>query len=63
MEKKGKQKQYNLPYNIEAVGKNIKWERGEGDRILWKKIKMKKKRVGKNIKLKGTLYTAVSFSS
>ena len=27
--KKGKQ--FNLPFNIEAVGKNIKWERREGD--------------------------------
>ena len=47
MEKKRKQKQYNLPYNIEAAGKNIKWERGEGDRILWKKIKMKKRGWGR----------------
>ena len=26
--KKGKQ--YNLPYNIKAVGKNINWEEGKG---------------------------------
>ena len=28
--KKGIRKQYHLPYNINAVGKNIKWGRGEG---------------------------------
>ena len=29
--KKGKGKQYNLPYNIKVVGKNIKWVREDGD--------------------------------
>ena len=29
--KNGKEKQYHLPYNIEAVGKNIKWVEGEGN--------------------------------
>ena len=29
--KKGKGKQYHLFYDIEAVGKNIKWGRGGGD--------------------------------
>ena len=29
--KKGKGKQCHLPYNIKAVGKNIKWVKGEGD--------------------------------
>ena len=24
-------KQYNLLYNIDAIGKNIKWGKGEGD--------------------------------
>ena len=27
--KKGKRKQYYLSYNIEAVGKNIRWEKGK----------------------------------
>ena len=31
VENKGKEKQYHLPYNIKADGKNIKWERGERD--------------------------------
>ena len=52
---KGKGKQYYLPYNIEAVGKNI--NRGRGTEVLGKKIKIKKKRIGKIIKLQGTLYT------
>ena len=30
--KKGKRKQFQPPYNIEAVGKNIKLGKGEGDR-------------------------------
>ena len=29
MEKKGKGNQYHLSYNIEAIGKNIKWGKGE----------------------------------
>ena len=29
--KKGKVNQYHLPYNIEAVGKNIKWGKGDGN--------------------------------
>ena len=35
--KKGKGKQYHPPYNIEAVGKNIKW--GNRTEIFGKKIK------------------------
>ena len=31
VDKKRKGKQYHLSYNIKAVCKNIKWERGEGD--------------------------------
>ena len=34
--KKGKGKQYHLPYNIEAIGKNIYW--GKGMEISGKKI-------------------------
>ena len=30
MEKKGKQ--YHIPYNIESVGKNIKWGKWKEDR-------------------------------
>ena len=40
MEKKGKGKQYHLLYNIQAVGKNIKWGRLEDRGILEKKIKI-----------------------
>ena len=37
--KKGNGKQYHPLYNIKAVGKNIKWAKGEGDGIFGKKIK------------------------
>ena len=30
-EKKREKGSYQLSFNIEAVGKNIKWEEGEGD--------------------------------
>ena len=33
--KKGQGKQYHLSYNIEAVGKNIKWLKGVGDGHFW----------------------------
>ena len=55
--KKGKGKQYNLPYNIEAVGKNITWGKEEGDGNFWEENQDLKKWVAKNIKLFGTLYT------
>ena len=55
--KRGKGKQYHLPYNIKSVGKNIKLERGDLEEILGKKIKIKKMGVGKNIKLPGPFYT------
>ena len=29
--KKGEGKHYHLPYNIEAVGKDINWLKGEGN--------------------------------
>ena len=29
--KKEKGEEYNIPHDIQAVGKNIKWARGEGD--------------------------------
>ena len=49
--KKGKGKQ-NLPYDVNAVGKNIKWGRGEGDGNFVEKIKIYiEMGVGKNIKL------------
>ena len=59
MWKKGKGKQYHLPYNIEAVGKNIKWESvmRKGTEIWERKLRFKKKIMGKNINLQGTLYT------
>ena len=42
VEKKGKGKQYYLPFNTKAVRMNIKRERGEGTGILGRKIKIKK---------------------
>ena len=58
--KKGEGKQYHLPYDIKAVCKNIKWGRAEGDRnFVEKNQDLKKNGVGKNIKLKGTLYIPV----
>ena len=48
----GKREQDYLPYNIKAIGKNIKWGRGKGTEISGNKIKIEKKMwVGKNIKL------------
>ena len=37
---KGKGKQYHLPYNIKAVGKNIKWETA---RKFWRRKSRLKK--------------------
>ena len=34
---KGKRKQYNIPYNIKAIGKNIKWGTGGGYEICFGK--------------------------
>ena len=42
MWRKGKGKQYHISYNIEAVGKNIKWGKGKGMEISAKKIKILK---------------------
>ena len=51
LEKKGKGKQ-NLLYDINTVGKNIKWRRGERDGNFVEKIKIYKEMgIGKNIKL------------
>ena len=36
--KKGNGKQFHLPYNIKALGKNINWEEGEGTEIFGKNI-------------------------
>ena len=46
---KGKGKQYHLSFNIEAVGKKIKWGREEGNENSG--FKDFKKRTRKNIKL------------
>ena len=46
--KKGQGKQYDLTYNIEAVGKNIKWLKGVGD--FWEDLK---NRSGKEYKVTG----------
>ena len=56
--KKGKREQYHLPYNIEAVQKNIKGVKGKRTDILSRKSRFKME-AGKNIKLYGTLYTPV----
>ena len=40
VKKKGRGKQYQLPYNIEAVGKNIKRGIEEGDGNFGRKIKI-----------------------
>ena len=56
--KKGKEKQYHLPYNIKAVEKNIKWLREEGDGNFGEENRdFKNMGVGENIKLYGTLCT------
>ena len=61
--KKGKGKQYHLTYNIQAVGKNIKWGEAEGDgHFLEENQDLKNNEIWKNIKLQGMLYTPV-FSS
>ena len=52
MEKKGKQ--YHLPYNIRANGRNIKCAKEERDGNFREEIRFKKIGVGKNIKLWGT---------
>ena len=52
MEKKGKQ--YHIPYNIESVGKNIKWGKGKWAEISEKKIYFFLMVMGKNIKVQGT---------
>ena len=44
-------KQYPLPYNIKAVGKNIKLEREEGDGNFREENQNLKMGLGKNIKL------------
>ena len=40
-------------YNIEAVGKNIKWEKGKGTEISRKKIRLKINRGGEEYKVIG----------
>ena len=41
--KKGKGEEYNIPHDIQAVGKNIKCGRGEGDGNFWGENKDLKK--------------------
>ena len=41
----------NVPYNIEAVGKYIKWRKGEGDENIGGENPDLKMGLGKNIKL------------
>ena len=47
--KKGKRKQYLLPYNIESVFKSIKWRKTDGN--FGEENRYFKKKVRKNIKL------------
>ena len=64
--KKENWKQYHLPYNIEAVEKNIKWGRGERDGVFEEENQNFKKyggAVGKNIRLQGTFYTTAVLTS
>ena len=42
LKRRKKGKQYYLSYDIEAVGKNIKWGKGKGTEISGEKIKMLK---------------------
>ena len=50
--KREKKKQCHLPYNIKAVGKNIKWGGGEGDgKLVNENQDFKNTEVGKNVKL------------
>ena len=49
--KKGKGKQYYFSFHFEAVGKNIKWEKEEGDVHFGEKNLDLKIVVGKHIKL------------
>ena len=44
MWKEGKGKQYHIPYNVKAVGKNIKLGREEGDGDWERKSSLKKGR-------------------
>ena len=53
VEKSEKVKQYHLPFNVKAVGKNIKWGRGEVDGNLGEKIKIKNKRDGEEYQVVG----------
>ena len=39
--KEKKEKQYHLPYNIEGIGKNFKWEKGKGPKF-WGRSRFKK---------------------
>ena len=41
-----KGKQYHLPYDIKAVGKNTKWGRGKGGLNLTRNSRLKKKSGG-----------------
>ena len=54
-----KAKQYHLPYNIKAVGKNIKM--GKGMEILGKKIKIFKNGGGEEYQVVRDFYTPFIF--
>ena len=54
--KKGKRKQYNLPYNIQAIWKNIKWGRGKEDGNFWKNMKILENGSGEEHKVVWNFY-------
>ena len=62
MWKKGKEKQYHLPYNIKTVGENIKWKEGKGMEILGKKIKVLKNGGGEEYQVVGNFLHPSSIS-
>ena len=49
--------QYHLSYNIEAVGKNIKYGRGERNGNFGEENQALKRRGGEEYQVVGTLYT------
>ena len=53
MEKKENGNQYYHPFKIKAVGKNIRWGRGEGDGNFGKKFTIEKNGGGEEYQVAG----------
>ena len=51
--KRERGKQYHLPYDSKAVGKTIKWGRGEGNGNFWKILKILKNEDGEEYQVVG----------